>query len=1527
MAIAFARISYHSRSQGHSAVAGIAYRAGVCLTDHRTGITHDFSNRSDVAFTEILLPEDAHDKFSDREFLWNEVERCEKRKNSQVAKDIVLALPCEVDLAHQIDLAREFADYHFVRHGLVADIAIHDHGDNNPHAHIYVTTRKLLGDKFDKHKARDLEPSVARGKVVSPQYWGEQWRDFQNDYFEKHHLEIIVDANHIISQRHQGRIRESEPKNNDGAHYLGEENRLRRALSVEIALTEPESLLNILGNKHAVFSEQDIWRLLNKNTRNAEEFQVAVNNLKAHRDLITLGPGDDGRVRYTTRANYLREAKMIEDVEKMQHTCKHTVTSKLARKHARLHGLNDEQSSALDYLSGSSDVVAVVGRAGTGKSYMLRAANAMWQARSFQTIGMTVSGIAARNLEESSGIKSRTIHSLKRQMALGYLKLSKNDILVMDEAGMTDLNDLAFMVNAARKSGAKLVLVGDHAQLQPIGPGAPFRAIVEKVGFATLEKIQRQQSSEDCYASQMLSQGKVGKAINHYANKNQVHLVLADEDEDNASLKKLITDWHKELSIANIHERIILAHRRVDVSDLNLAARQKLIEAGHINKKGSLFTGINGEIELAKGDRILFLRNDNKLGICNGDFATVRKILGANISVILNAGEKNSHTLTINTNEYTDFDYGYAATVHKTQGCSVEHVFVYIAGHFWDKFLAYVAMTRHKTSLNIYAEHAQFQTLSALKKSLSRSQIKDNVIDWPLLFSIRRGFDPDSSLGRFIDKACRLKSQIKDAWAFVVNYEMYLKNQSYKESIENREKNRLLAKQVALFVDLRNEISREADFMRQELSPAKKFFQHHNYKAWYEKCLKRDELASVLLGHYEAFKLGLTSNNINKNTLEKYATRHHRAEATSRYIHHFLQGTPETLAPLSKKDISDKYAHLAYCADKYEFDIKQLLRTFQQKQQPIPSNRSENKRPPTIDNTPLAQRKKLYDNKTTSTANYQDINDALIKMAETFYTQVLGDDCRRVGNQLRFGRNGSLSVALSGEHRGCWHSFESGQGGGPLQLLMDNELGWGLSYSDAAREGAQMAGLFHENKVKRQKRATVANDSIKNQQDDPDLIAKRYLEEKAKEQAKKVSRARYYYQSAQPIEGTLGERYLRNYRHIAGNISAFKYHPKIRDDHPELGTHYYPGLVIAAENPQGDITGTQTILLDPGSGKKLDKDIAGAVKRSRGEIKGSAVCIHRGASNQVIIAEGPETGVSLIDALPEANIYVTLGNIKNAMYLGWLAEKHQTKSILFAIDNDGPGAHNLQSLQKVAHHLQDQHNITTLATMAYLPSREKCDFNDVLIELGAHNLKRQLSNTKPLLLDREQENSLTPIENHARLCSALSDWQKIEKIDHPAIKHLIESKHQRDRSLDTAQEISSQEKLDDAIVRLYGYKEITAKATIIAPSLVKEFNGTLHPKKPCQIDWLAKEYDHEIRALVKSENDDIKTLIRFRKMLSEKKDRESQNLIQKEMRHIASRIVESGQNRIFSEMAPKLSKKMKLLVRYRAREKGFEREL
>lgn len=121
MAIYHCSIKIISRSGGRSAVASAAYRSGEKLYNDETGLLHDFTHKCGVVMNEIILPENAPERYNDREILWNEVQ--------------------------QIECVRNFIRENFVSEGMVADWALHDKGDGNPHAHIMLTMRG-----FDEHE-------------------------------------------------------------------------------------------------------------------------------------------------------------------------------------------------------------------------------------------------------------------------------------------------------------------------------------------------------------------------------------------------------------------------------------------------------------------------------------------------------------------------------------------------------------------------------------------------------------------------------------------------------------------------------------------------------------------------------------------------------------------------------------------------------------------------------------------------------------------------------------------------------------------------------------------------------------------------------------------------------------------------------------------------------------------------------------------------------------------------------------------------------------------------------------------------------------------------------------------------------------------------------------------------------------------------------------------------------------------------------------------------------------------------------
>ena len=199
MAIYHLRATMISRSQGRSATAAAAYRVAERIEDRRTGLTFDYAARGGVDHTEILAPDHAPDWVRDRSELWNRVEESETRKNSQVAREVRVALPDELTHAQRVALVRDYAQAQFVDRGMVADIALHAPGregdERNHHAHILLTTREVDAEGGFTTKNRDWN------KVELLEGWREAWARDSNAALERAGIEDRVDHRTLIAQR------------------------------------------------------------------------------------------------------------------------------------------------------------------------------------------------------------------------------------------------------------------------------------------------------------------------------------------------------------------------------------------------------------------------------------------------------------------------------------------------------------------------------------------------------------------------------------------------------------------------------------------------------------------------------------------------------------------------------------------------------------------------------------------------------------------------------------------------------------------------------------------------------------------------------------------------------------------------------------------------------------------------------------------------------------------------------------------------------------------------------------------------------------------------------------------------------------------------------------------------------------------------------------------------------------------------------------------------------------------------------
>lgn len=237
-----------SRSKGQSSVACAAYRSATLLIDQRTGEAHDFTRKQGVIHSEIITPANTPDWMHDRAQLWNAVESVEKRKNSQLAREVQLSLPHELNPDQRRELVRDFVREQFVNQGMIADINIHapdkNSDERNHHAHIMLTMRELTANGFHTKKAT---PKARQwNHKDSLEGWREAWAKHQNHALEKHNHQSRVDHRSYEAQgidkeptQHRGHFA-SDMEIKGQPSRIGDENRAIAARNAERAIIQAQ---------------------------------------------------------------------------------------------------------------------------------------------------------------------------------------------------------------------------------------------------------------------------------------------------------------------------------------------------------------------------------------------------------------------------------------------------------------------------------------------------------------------------------------------------------------------------------------------------------------------------------------------------------------------------------------------------------------------------------------------------------------------------------------------------------------------------------------------------------------------------------------------------------------------------------------------------------------------------------------------------------------------------------------------------------------------------------------------------------------------------------------------------------------------------------------------------------------------------------------------------------------------------------------------------------------------------------------
>ena len=701
---------------GHAAFAD-----ALCLV--RADVQAQGSDMSEAAIHRAAMA-----RVSER--LWNAVEHGEIRLNkfptrAQYARSLTVALPRELDQAAQIALMQGYVRASLSDRGMVADWVIHDKSDGNPHAHIMLTTRELgsadWGRKRRDWNARDvlsgLRSDWAQHANLALERGGFNERiDHRSNHARGIYLAPDSYNPHVANHaRRQGETAREANRCSDvadaNAFYLQQ---------------HPAHILVVVQAQRAVFTRGDIVagfedRLMLTETELAGLVGEAMGSGAAVR-LVQNSP--DGQAQYvtTTRAS---EMQRLETLARAMATPGPAAATGPAAAGTGLlagSGLTPDQRVAAQAMLSPAPLTLVKGYAGTGKTFTLGEVARVWQARGYEVLGGAASGKATQELGGIKGMRTASLAAWDARWSRGEAPERGRFVFIMDEAGMVGAGQWARIAGVVEAMGGKLIAVGDPEQLQPVSDLPGWAAVERGVSQATagapvaaLSSVRRQRSMADRMATEALARGgaEIAPAIRHYIDKGALRL---DSGVLNDPVSALAAAYYKtgpgKAPGGAGCARIALACTNREVWALNDAIRAQALARGEIDQAGIRDYGTITRIDrttptheriavplaLGPGDRVMLTRPHRGLDLPRSAFGTVVATRAGGIDLLVDG---SSRAVTLDLATFRDLDYGYAATIHKSQGVTVDHTLVLGHGRM-NRHAVYVALTRHRDSVTVF---------------------------------------------------------------------------------------------------------------------------------------------------------------------------------------------------------------------------------------------------------------------------------------------------------------------------------------------------------------------------------------------------------------------------------------------------------------------------------------------------------------------------------------------------------------------------------------------------------------------------------------------------------------------------------------------------------------------------------------------------------------------------------------------------------------------------------------------------------
>ena len=543
--------------------------------------------------------------------------------------------------------------------------------------------------------------------------------------------DYVTDADRILGQISERATALSQSERGaDNIYGKPEEVALTpdQSVTAQYLKDNPEHILTLMGAERSQFSQSDLEGAFEKRLQEGSaDIQVLMDKVMAHPALVALDDfGRGGHRLYTTRANVVQEMNLMEQVR--DHS---------DRAFADVSGFGaydlpvffaDEQKHAVEAMVSDAPITLVKGYSGAGKTTAIRAAAKVWKDRGFDVYGGALSGNITQGLASVEGIERASLAAWEARWARGRRPESGKFVMFMDEAAMVGPDVWARVQDRVLKMGGKLIAVGDPEQLQPVSQASAYKSIEAEIGSEIIAEVRRQKDTdEQKFTKQFTLGGKEAvEALHGYADRGAVVFL-----EDEAACIAAISKDYADRGAAG-ESKTVMAYTNRDVNVLNDQIHSDRVESGAVNPDTVQDYGLIERVDrstgaprrttlalhLGEGDRVIFKQAHADLRIPKSAFADVVATRTGEVDLLIDGDVPRQ--VTIDMTSFNQFDYGYAATIHKLQGASKAHSAT-LAHPYMDKHSTLVAMSRHELSTKLYVPRTRIENMEGLERIVQRS--------------------------------------------------------------------------------------------------------------------------------------------------------------------------------------------------------------------------------------------------------------------------------------------------------------------------------------------------------------------------------------------------------------------------------------------------------------------------------------------------------------------------------------------------------------------------------------------------------------------------------------------------------------------------------------------------------------------------------------------------------------------------------------------------------------------------------------